>query len=83
MAIHEFLVAARDALAAGRSGEAQEPLERAEARALDRSVPYLQTATPINNPLAQNTEQVLHTLGDGDQPRAMRLLDQVIAEAPR
>src|SRR5690348_11620523 len=37
--VRDFLVAARGALAAGRTGEAQEALERAETRALDRSVP--------------------------------------------
>ena len=46
--IHDLLIAARTALVVGRTGEAQEALERAESRRLDRSVPLLQTSTPAS-----------------------------------
>lgn len=78
-AIHDYLLAARNALAAGRSGEAQEALEMAETRALDRSVPLFQTSTPIHDPVVEHITQVLHTLGNGDRLEAMRLLEQAIA----
>jgi hypothetical protein len=78
-AIHDYLLAARNALAAGRSGEAQEALEMAETRALDRSVPLFQTSTPIRDPVVDRITRVLHTLGDGDRLEAMRLLEQAIA----
>lgn len=78
-AIHDFLVAARNALAEGRSGEAQEALEMAETRALDRSVPLFQTMTPSRDPVVERVRQVLLTLGNGDRLEAMRLLEQAIA----
>jgi hypothetical protein len=78
-AIHDYLLAARNALAAGRSGEAQESLERAETRALDRSVPLFQTSTPSADPTVERITRVLQTLGNGDRLEAMRLLEQAIA----
>ena len=41
-----FLQAARDALARGHTGEAQEALERAESRLLDRSVEAVRARSP-------------------------------------
>ncbi len=78
-AIHDYLLSARNALAAGRSGEAQEALERAETRALDRSVPLFQTSTPSRDPVVERIRLVLQTLGNGDRLEAMRLLEQAIA----
>jgi hypothetical protein len=78
-AIHEYLLDARNALAAGRSGEAQEALERAETRALDRSVPLFQTSTPSVDPMVARINRVLQMLGNGDRLEAMRLLEQAIA----
>ncbi len=77
-AIRDFLLAARNALAAGRTGEAQEALERAETRALDRSVPLFQTSAPIQDPVVQRIRAVLLALGNGDRLEAMRLLEQAI-----
>ena len=78
-AIHDYLVDARNALAAGRSGEAQEALERAETRALDRSVPLFQTSTPSQDSMVTRITEVLQRLGNGDRLEAMRLLEQAIA----
>jgi hypothetical protein len=78
-AIHDYLLAARNALAAGRSGEAQEALERAETRALDRSVPLFQTSTPSRDPVVERITRVLQLIGDGDRLEAMRLLEQARA----
>ncbi len=78
-ATRDFLIAARGALAAGRSGEAQEALERAETRALDRSVPLFRTADPIRDKLIAQIEQVLRSLATGDRLEAMRLLKQALA----
>jgi hypothetical protein len=49
--VRDYLVAARTALLQGRTGEAQQSLEMAETRALDRSVPLFQTDAPSKNPL--------------------------------
>ena len=45
-----FLHAARAALATGRTGEAQQALEMAETRLLDRSTPLFQTNDPSTQP---------------------------------
>jgi hypothetical protein len=79
--IHDFLIAARNALVTGRTGEAQETLERAETRLLDRSVPLFQTSTPSQDPMAERIARVLHALGDGDRLEAVRLLEQAIGSA--
>jgi len=79
--VQTLLLAARNALAVGRAGEAQEALEMAETRALDRSVPLFQTSAPILDPLVAHIETVLHTLATGDRLEAMRLLEQAIAES--
>ena len=49
-----FLVAARSALLAGRTGEAQQALEMAVTRTLDRSVPLFQTGVPARTRWSRN-----------------------------
>lgn len=46
----DFLRAAQTALQANRTGEAQQSLEMAQTRLLDRSVPMGQTNNPSDNP---------------------------------
>jgi hypothetical protein len=75
----DYLIAARAALAAGRTGEAQEALERAETRALDRSVPHLQTSAPIKDPMVAQIQTALHTLSLGDHARALQQIDAAIS----
>jgi len=79
--VSEYLIDARGALAAGRSGEAQEALERAQTRALDRSVPLFQTGERIRDPLVERIHSVLMALGSGDRMQAMELLEQAIKQA--
>ncbi len=79
--LRDFLAAARTALAAGRTGEAQEALERAETRALDRSVPHLQTNAPIEDPLVAKIQNALHTLSIGDHAHAIQRIDEAISLA--
>ena len=74
----DYLVAARGALAAGRTGEAQQALEMAETRALDRSVPLFQTTASIEDPLVAEIEDALHTLSAGDRFRSMRIIEASI-----
>ncbi|HEY1931183.1 MAG TPA: hypothetical protein VGG99_04160 [Acetobacteraceae bacterium] len=76
--VHALLLAARAALIADRTGEAQEALERAETRALDRSVPLLQTGVPSESPLVAKIRSALRTLGTGDRMGTARLLDEAI-----
>lgn len=77
----DFLLAARGALAAGRTGEAQEALERAETRLLDRSVPLFKTGEPSGSALVARIQGVLHALGADHRMAAMQQLEQAIAEA--
>ena len=74
----EFLRAARAALAAGRTGEAQQSLEMAETRALDRAVPLGQTIIPSASPLVARIRDARMALGNGDRNQAMQLIDRAL-----
>ena len=76
-----YLTAARNALAAGRTGEAQQSLEMAETRLLDRSTPLFQTNTPSNNPVVSQISQALQALAAGDLPQCMTLIEAAIPNA--
>jgi hypothetical protein len=76
----QYLEAARTALLQGRTGEAQQALEMAETRALDRSVPLFQTNTPSRNPLVDKINQALQALGTGDRARTVQLIESALKE---
>lgn len=69
-----FIQAAIHAIAAGRAGEAQEAIERAESRALDRSVKPSLARDPSQQPLVQQLSQARQALASGDRLRAVTLL---------
>ena len=77
----DYLAAARNALAAGRTGEAQQSLEMAETRLLDRSTPLFQTNTPSANPAVSQISQALQALAAGDRARCMSLIDAAMPNA--
>jgi hypothetical protein len=70
----DYLRVAQQALARGRTVEAQEALERAEARALDRAAPLFQTDKPVEDPLVAQIRQARLVLGSNDPARAMQLI---------
>jgi hypothetical protein len=74
----QLLVAARQSLAAGRTGQAQEALERAQTRLLDRDTPLFQTNVPSNHPAVQQISTALRALGAGDRATAMRAIDAAL-----
>jgi hypothetical protein len=76
---HIYLRAAREALAAGQTGKAQESLEMAETRVLDRSVVPSQADVPAAGRLASIIRDARMALGVGDRARAMSLIDQALA----
>jgi hypothetical protein len=78
-AIHDYLRAARAALVAGHTGAAQQSLEMAETRALDRSVRRDQVNTPSNDHFIVRISDARRALGNGDTPRAIQLIDQALA----
>jgi hypothetical protein len=75
----DFLAAARQALTAGRTGEGQEALERAESRALDRSVRPSLASQASRQPLVQQITRARDALAAGDTPGAIRAIDGALA----
>jgi hypothetical protein len=77
----DYLRAAQSALAAGRRGEAQEALEMAQTRILDRSVPLGQTNNPSDNPTIGQISRALQALAARDQTTCMQSIQTAIASA--
>jgi len=76
---NDYLKAARASLVAGRTGQAQQSLEMAETRALDRSVAQDQATVPSNSPLVSAINDALHALGGGDRAHAIQLIDRALS----
>lgn len=77
----DVLRAAQGALAAGRNGEAQEALEMAETRMLDRSVSLGQTSNPSDNPTVGQISRALQALAAHDRATCMQWIQTAIASA--
>lgn len=73
-----FLEAASRALTLGRTGEAQEALERAESRLLDRSVAPSRAGQPSQQALVTELQQARQALAADDRPRVQRLIGDVL-----
>ncbi len=71
----QLLAIAKSALATGQTGAAQEALERAETRLLDRSVAPSQAHTPSADPAVAALSAALAALGAGDVAAAQRQID--------
>jgi hypothetical protein len=71
-----FIEAALKALAAGRTGEAQEAIERAESRVLTRAVAISKANNPSQQPLALTLRKAREALGAGDRQGAVQLLEE-------
>lgn len=78
-ASRDYLRAARASLVAGRTGQAQQSLEMAETRALDRAVPQGQTDAPSNSQLVSRIRDARHALGGGDSTHAIQLIDLALS----
>jgi hypothetical protein len=77
----DFLRAAQASLQAGRTGEAQQSLEMAQTRLLDRSVPLGQTNNPSDNPAVTQISQALQALAARDRAQAMQFIQAAIPAA--
>jgi hypothetical protein len=75
----DYLQAARASLVAGRTGQAQQSLEMAETRALDRSVVQGQTSTPSDNQLVSRIQDARHALGQGNKSHTIQLIDLALS----
>lgn len=71
---HALLSAAYRALETGRTGEAQEALERAETRLLSRSVAYGRVGDPSANPAVSHLAAARQALAANDSVKARRLV---------
>jgi len=78
-ASRDYLKAARASLVAGRTGQAQQSLEMAETRVLDRSVRQGETDTPSHSQLVSRIREARHALGAGDRTQAIQLIDLALA----
>ena len=76
--IRDYLMAARAALFAGRTGEAQQALEMAETRALDRSVPLFQTNVASQDPVVEDIKRALHALSAGDRGQVVQIIETIL-----
>jgi hypothetical protein len=79
--VRAYLRAAQGSLATGRTGEAQQSLEMAQTRLLDRSVPMGQTNTPSDNPMVQQISRALQALAAGDRAGCMDMIQAALATA--
>ena len=77
----DYLQAAQASLRAGRTGEAQQSLEMAQTRLLDRSVAHGQTDNPSDNPAVMQISQALKALAAGDRAQTMQLIQSTIPMA--
>jgi hypothetical protein len=74
----QLLLYAKNSLAAGQTGVAQEAMERAQTRLLDRSTPLFQTDRPSVHPGVAAISAALRALGAGDRAGAIRAIDAAI-----
>ena len=74
----DYLRAARASLVAGHTGQAQQSLEMAETRALDRSVVQGQVA-PVRSGFISQISDARRALGDGNSGHAIELIDIALA----
>ena len=73
-----FLEAARSALSQGRTGEAQEALERAETRLLDRAVDPVRADIPHTQRAVLDIGVARQALAARDKLRAARAIDDAV-----
>jgi len=74
----QLLLYAKNALTAGQTGLAQEAMERAQTRLLDRSTPLFQTDRPSAHPGVAAISNALRALGSGDRAGAISGIDAAI-----
>ena len=76
----QYLAAARTALRAGQTGKAQQSLEMAETRLLDRSTVQGQTSDPSSNAVVARISEARHALGTGDRRQALTIIDGMLIQ---
>ena len=75
---HDYLVAARSSLSSGKTGMAQQSLEMAQTRLLDRSVIASQVDQSSLDPRVKRIEDARQALGNGNKALAMQIIDSLL-----
>jgi hypothetical protein len=78
----QYLRVAEHALDQHQSGEAQQALEMAETRLLDRSLPPADASTPDQSPEIQHVSTALRDLGNRNWQGTRQAIDMALAAAP-
>ncbi len=78
-ASRDYLINARASLVAGRTGQAQQALEMAETRALDRSVAQSDITKASESAFVARVAAARRALGNGDKAQAIDLIDRALA----
>jgi hypothetical protein len=78
-----YLRDADHALAMNHTGEAQQALEMAETRLLDRSTPVDAAGRPSQDPMVQQVSRARRALGAGDTAGARAAIQMALAAAPQ
>jgi hypothetical protein len=76
---NDYLRAARASLVSGLTCEAQQSLDMAETRALDRSVVQGQQHVPDDGQLVSRIRDVRHAVDAGDNAHAIQLVDLALS----
>lgn len=76
---NDYLRDARTAIIAGRTGAAQQALEMAQTRSLDRVVQPGQSIAPTDSRFVGQIRDALGALASGDRARAIALIDAALA----
>ena len=76
---NDYLRSARASLVAGRTGQAQQSLEMAQTRALDRSVVPNQASVPDDSLLVSRIYDARRALGEHDNVHAIQLIDLALS----
>ena len=74
----DYLRAAQSSLAAGHIGEAQQALEMAQTRMLDRAVPLGQTDRLSDNPTVVQISHALQALAARDRNTCMQFIQNAL-----
>ncbi len=75
----DYLRAARASLLVGHTGQAQQSLEMAETRALNTTIAIGQDNVPTDRVMISRIKEALQTLGRGDSPGTIKLIDVALA----
>ena len=78
--VRDLLVTARQDLVSGQTGAAQEALERAESRALDRDIAPGTERVPDQSPAVAGISQARDALGNNNPRGAIAIIDNMLRQ---